>query len=206
MRESLALCGQGFKETGIFGFARGGNSRYSPRMEQKQEATSVYFGQRLGLALKLLFNGDFAGQTVAALKAYEKPSAASPERVHASGLLLLGALQREGRLLDFLQQNVAGYSDEQVGAAARVVHGGCRKILQQYLELEPAAKQNEGERVELPKGFDAQRWRLTGNVAGEPPFRGTLRHHGWVARQVRLPAVSEALDPRILAPAEVELA
>jgi hypothetical protein len=107
--------------------------------------------------------------------------------------------------VDFLQQDVASFSDEEVGAAARVVHGGCRKVLQQYFDLEPAAKEAEGTEVSLLAGFDAQRWRLTGNVAGQPPFRGTLRHHGWVARAIRIPALAETIDPRVVAPAEVEL-
>ncbi|MFB3818352.1 MAG: DUF2760 domain-containing protein, partial [Candidatus Methylomirabilales bacterium] len=129
-----------------------------------------------------------------------------PERVHASGLMLLAALQREGRLIDFLEQEVAGFSDEEVGAAARVVHAGCRKALQQAFEFEPAVKGAEAAPITVPAGFDAQRIRLTGNVTGRPPFRGTLKHHGWVARAIRLPAASDALDPRIVAPAEVELA
>jgi hypothetical protein len=108
--------------------------------------------------------------------------------------------------VDFLQQEVTGFSDEDIGAAARVVHGGCRKVLRQYFELESASPQAEGEAVTLPAGFDAQRFRLTGNVAGQPPFRGTLKHHGWVAREIRMPVLNEALDPRVIAPAEVELA
>jgi hypothetical protein len=176
-------------------------------MEQNANAGTVSFAARLSLGLRLLFNGRFAAQVLDGLKAQEtKPRTPSPEQAHASSLLLLGGLQREGRLLDFLQQEIAAFSDEQVGAAARVVHGGCHKILQQYFEFEPAAKEAEGAQVNLPKGFDPQRWRLTGNVAGQPPFRGTLRHHGWVARQVRMPAPPESLDPRIVAPAEVELA
>jgi hypothetical protein len=176
-------------------------------MERNQEATSLSFGARLGLGLKLLFDGKLAGQVDQFFKKREeKQPAPEPERVHASGLLLLSAMQREGRLMDFLQQDVAAFSDEEVGAAARVVHDGCRKVVQQYFELEPASKEAEGAQVTVPKGFDAQRWRLVGNVTGEAPFRGTLRHHGWVARQVRMPAISASLDPRIVAPAEVELA
>jgi hypothetical protein len=146
---------------------------------------------------------------VVGIEARETKPAASqvlpPERVHAQGLLLLSALQREGRLVDFLQEEVAGFSDEEIGAAARVVHGGCRKVLRQYFELEPAAPQAEGETVTLPVGFDAQRFRLTGTVAGQPPFRGTLKHHGWVAREIRMPVLNEAMDPRVVAPAEVEV-
>lgn len=175
-------------------------------MEQNTTADPPSFFARLGLGLRIWFNGKLSGQVEQALKALESPPApAPPERVHAPALGLLSALQREGRLLDFLQQDVAGFSDEQVGAAARVVHGGCRKVLQQYFEFEPAAKEAEGSEVTVPKGFDPQRFRLTGNVAGQPPFRGTLRHHGWVAGQINMPVLSEALDPRLVAPAEVEI-
>ena len=175
-------------------------------MEHKQEGKALSFGARAGLALKLLFNGEFARRIVQGLEARDvKTPTLAPERVHASGLLLLNSLQREGRLLDFLQQDVAGFSDDQVGAAARVVHSGCRKFLQQHFEFDPVTKEDEGADVTVPKGFDPQRWRVTGNVSGQPPFRGTLRHHGWVARQVRIPTVSDSLDPRVVAPAEVEI-
>ena len=126
--------------------------------------------------------------------------------MHASGLLLVASLQREGRLLDFLQQDVAGFSDEEVGAAARVVHTGCRKVLAAVFRVRAGSKEAEGSTITVPQGFDPQRIRLTGNVAGQPPFKGTLKHHGWVAKEIRMPALSEAMDPRIVAPAEVELA
>lgn len=178
-------------------------------MEEDISPEGISLLGRLGLAFRLLFNREVA-QRAAGLKLPEtKPAAPKPpppERLHASGLFLLSALQREGRLVDFLQQEVAGFSDEEIGAAARVVHGGCRKVLRQYFDLDPASPQGEGDSVTLPTGFDAQRFRLTGNVAGQPPFRGTLKHHGWVAREIRMPVLNEALDPRILAPAEVELA
>jgi hypothetical protein len=134
------------------------------------------------------------------------PPAAPPEREHASALVLLSMLQREGRLIDFLQENVAGFPDADVGAAARIVHEGCRKVVQQYLALKPVLPDSEGARVTVPAGFDAQRIRLTGNVAGQPPYSGSLKHHGWVTTEVKFPTVSPALDPRVLAPAEVELA
>ena len=86
------------------------------------------------------------------------------------------------------------------------MHGGCKKILKQYFELEPATNQEEGSSITMQPGFDSQRFRLTGNVAGNPPFRGTLKHHGWIAKETRMPALSEAVDPRVVAAAEVELA
>jgi hypothetical protein len=135
----------------------------------------------------------------------QPPAALAPEREHASALVLLSMLQREGRLIDFLQENVAGFPDADVGAAARIVHEGCRKVVQQYLSLKPVMSEGEGARVTVPAGFDAQRIRLTGNVAGQPPFTGALKHQGWVTTEVKFPTVSPALDPRVLAPAEVEL-
>lgn len=136
----------------------------------------------------------------------EPPPAPPPEREHASALNLLAMLQREGRFLDFVQENVAAFPDADVGAAARIVHEGCRKVVHQYLTLQPVLPDSEGARVTVPAGFDAQRTRLTGNVAGQPPYAGTLRHPGWVTTEVKFPTVSPALDPRVLAPAEVELA
>jgi hypothetical protein len=136
-----------------------------------------------------------------------KPALATEtaEKAHASGLFVLSMLQREGRFIDFLQEDIAAFSDAEVGAAARVVHEGCRKVVREYLSLEPVLRDPEGAAITVPNGFDAQRIRLTGNVAGQPPFRGALRHHGWMTTSVRLPNVPEALDPRVIAPAEVEL-
>ena len=172
--------------------------------------TTVSLMGRLKLAAQVLLDGAYAARLLAGLQKPEPvvaplPPALPPERVHASGLFVLGVLQREGRLVDFLQQEVAGFSDADVGAAARVVHAGCRKVLQQYITVAPVLKEAEGDAVMVPAGFDAQRIRLTGSVAGQPPFRGALRHHGWVATEIKLPTVQESLDPRVLAPAEVEL-
>ena len=167
----------------------------------------------LGCFGRILTNPDFA-RKVADL---QSPTVAPPaaratltppvpaERQHASGLAVLSLLQREGRLIDFLQEDVAAFSDAEVGAAARVVHAGCKKVLKEHLTIEPVLKEAEGDSVQVPVGFDAQRIRLTGNVTGQAPFRGTLKHHGWAATAVRMPAVSEGLDPRVLAAAEVEL-
>jgi hypothetical protein len=169
------------------------------------------FGERIGLAFKVLFDATVASKLVGALAEPAKPVvpprpvSPPPEKTHAGGLFVLGALQQEGRLIDFLQQDVTGFSDEEVGAAARVVHSGCRKMLQQYLTVAPVLNDSEGATVTVPAGFDAQRIRLTGNVTGQPPFKGSLKHHGWQAKEIRFPALAESLDARVLAPAEVEL-
>jgi hypothetical protein len=163
---------------------------------------------RIGLAFRVLGDASLAGKLVALeppAPAAPPPPPPAPEKTHASGLSVLALLQREGRLIDFLQEDVSAYSDADIGAAARVVHAGARKALHPYLTLEPALAGAEGDAVTVPSGFDAERIRLTGAVTGQPPFRGTLKHHGWVATRVAFPTVSAALDPRILAAAEVEL-
>lgn len=124
---------------------------------------------------------------------------------HASALHLLAILQREGRLVDFLQEDISGAGDADIGAAARLVHDGCSKALRDYLRIEPVRAEGEGASVVVPKGFDASAVRLTGNVTGEPPFTGALRHHGWKVAEVKLPPVPAGQDVTVVAPAEVEL-
>src|SRR5687767_10178039 len=134
-------------------------------------AQQITFPDRLKMAWRILIDAVFAARVedgLNELEAKQKQSKATipPERVHASGLMRLAALQREGRLVDFLRQDVAGFSDDDVGAAARVVHGGCQKVLKQFFEFEHAVKGEEGVPISVPPGFDAQRIRLTGNVTG----------------------------------------
>ena len=134
------------------------------------------------------------------------PAGPTPEqREEAAALHLLGVLQRDGRLVDFLSEELTGFSDSEIGAAARTVHAGCKKAVWGYLELEPVLREPEGAAVTVPTGFDAGTIRLTGNVVGQPPFRGTVRHHGWRAVNVRIPPPPASQDARVLAPAEVEL-
>ncbi len=133
------------------------------------------------------------------------PTATLDKAPPDSALLLLGLFQKEGRLVDFLQEDVSQYADEDVGAAARVVHTGCRTVLTEFLTIVPVRDEAEGSYVTLEPGFDAAAIRPTGNVVGEPPFTGNLVHRGWRATQVRLPQVASGRDLRILAAAEVEL-
>ncbi len=122
-----------------------------------------------------------------------------------AALQLLGLLQQEGRLVDFLEEDVSGYSDAEIGAATRVVHEGCRKALQEYITIEAIRSEQEGARVTMEQGFDAGSVRLIGNLVGNPPFSGTVTHRGWRATAVRLPKLSATHDVSVLAPAEVEL-
>jgi hypothetical protein len=139
-------------------------------------------------------------------KEKKAPAPVMREAGPEAALQLLALLQREGRFVDFLEEDVAGYPDAQIGAAARVVHEKCRAAVREHFPLEPVRSEEEGARVKLEKGFDAARVRVVGNVVGDPPFEGTLAHRGWRVREVRLPKMTEGHDPAIVAAAEVELA
>jgi len=123
----------------------------------------------------------------------------------APALRLLALLQQEGRLVDFLQEDIQSYSDAQIGAAVRSIHAGCRKALAERVELQRIFNGEDGSEVVIEPGFDPAAVRLTGNVAGTPPFRGTLQHAGWRAAKVSLPQSPGNTDPTIIAPAEVEV-
>jgi len=120
-------------------------------------------------------------------------------------LRLLGILQQEGRLIDFLEEDIAPYGDAQVGAAVRAIHDGCRDALHRRMRIERIYPEEDGASIEVPPGFDAAQLRLTGNVHGAPPFRGVLQHGGWHASGVDLPPDGGS-DAAVLAPAEVEVA
>jgi hypothetical protein len=156
---------------------------------------------RLWLALRALWwtltDPEFADR----VKPLFQPATTGPD------LRVLAVLQRDGRLIDFLEENIDAYSDEQIGAAVRDIHRGCRKALHDYLEIEPVLKVAEEERVTVDVDFDPAAIRLIGNVNGTPPFQGVLKHHGWRVRAVQLPALpaSRTSDTSVLSPAEVEI-
>jgi len=171
------------------------------------------FFARLWLAIvcffRIVFDRPFAAAVTELRARGPRLSGATPQPLPAArtdagpALHLLSLLQREGRLIDFCEEELAGFSDAQIGAAARTVHDGCRKALRGTVTLSPVRPEPEGASVTLPPGFDPSAVRLSGNVAGNPPFSGVLRHHGWKATAVRMPAASG--DPTVIAPAEVEL-
>ena len=191
------------------------------------------FVERLLLAFRvffrLLFEAEFAGQVLRLERAPEalslaeesegEPRATAEAVPHVASaapaptgpsaadgaLLLLSLLQREGRLVDFLQQEVESFGDAEIGQAARVVHEGCRATLRRYVSIEAIVNENEGGMTTVPDGFDSACIKLVGNVFGSAPFRGTLRHKGWRARSITLPQTLEGHAFDVLAPAEVEL-
>jgi hypothetical protein len=130
---------------------------------------------------------------------------APPKPTTDAAVQLLSLFQREGRLVDFLREDIQPYDDAQIGAAVRAIHQSCREVLAEHLTLEPVLSGNEGDDITVPKDFDPSAIRLTGNVTGEPPFRGALRHAGWRASKVKLPTQPAGQDPQIVAPAEVEI-
>jgi hypothetical protein len=184
------------------------------------------FATRLWFAwvclFRVLFDGVFAGR-VRALdtpqadanvgdsadrhvtpRATTEPDLTDAAPSNDAALQLLALLQREGRLIDFLQQDVTAFPDADIGAAARVVHDGCKKALAAHFDIKPVRGEREGGPVTL-EVVEPNAVKLVGNVSGSAPFRGTLRHRGWRVESLRLPKLVAGYDPYVLAPAEVEL-
>ncbi len=131
---------------------------------------------------------------------------APPKPQRSEAIALLAALQREGRFVDFLKEELTGFSDAQIGAVARDLHRDCAKVVERMFAIEPLLSDAEGASVQVPAGFDAARYRLVGNLSGTPPFRGELVHQGWRATQCDLPDwVGGEESARVIAPAEVEV-
>jgi hypothetical protein len=129
-----------------------------------------------------------------------------PVKPSCEPLRLVTILQREGRLVDFFLEDIDGYTDDQVGAAVRDIHRNCRKAILEHVTLEPVLPESEGAEVTVPAGFDPSAVRVTGNVTGSPPFTGTLRHHGWRVKELKITPPPAGQDEFVVHPAEVELA
>lgn len=169
-----------------------------------QSLTAGQFGGKAGMEL---------GKKVAA-RANSDPAFAKkldelfnppPPKPSGEPVRLLGLLQRESRLLDFLMENLSAYDDQQIGASVRDIQAKAQGVVRKHLSLEPVMGQEEGSRITVPAGFDPSAVRLVGNVSGQPPFHGTLQHAGWKVKTVTLPKPPEGQDEFILMPAEVEL-
>jgi hypothetical protein len=194
-----------------------------PKSDQPTQPKPSFF-RRIPLAFGAFFrtfsNADYATridnlrEPAEAPAAPVKPAPAEPpkrapeplkELSPDAALQLLSLLQRDARLIDFAMENLSSYSDAEIGAAARVVHEGCRKVMGEHFSIEPVRGETEGSRITLNEGFDAAAIRLTGNVVGKAPFHGSLSHRGWRVVDVRLPRLAKGHDASVLAPAEVEL-
>ena len=162
----------------------------------------------------LLFGGKLPDDMVAELGLIAKPAPGptvapkppAPEIKPADGALqLLGMLQREARVLDFFMEDIAAYSDDQVGAAARDVHENTRNVLVRHFAPAPVIDAVEGSMASPPDGNPAL-VKYLGNVpaSGKPPA-GVLRHRGWRATAISLPQLNSRTDLAVLAPAEIEV-
>jgi hypothetical protein len=158
----------------------------------------------------ILFHGALSAEALGDLKLARREQAApakpaAPSRTPADGALqVLTILQRDSRLVDFLMEDIASYSDDQVGAAVRELHDQCRDSIARYFTLQPVIDGVEGTPVKAPSG-DPHVVRFIGNVPATPPSGGTLRHKGWRAARVDLPAFAAKEDATIIAPAEIEI-
>lgn len=128
-----------------------------------------------------------------------------PRKLDAAAVRVLSVLQAEGRLLDFLSEDIDGYGDADVGAAVRDIHKGLRKALRDHFPVVPVRSEDEDARLTVPEGFDPAQIRLVGNVVGKPPFTGRLKHKGWKVTAVHLPRVATGDAAFVVTPAEVEL-
>ncbi|HLK48704.1 MAG TPA: DUF2760 domain-containing protein [Bryobacteraceae bacterium] len=175
---------------------------------------------RIFLAFRCFFNILFQGRlsdpaiTALGLSRRSAANPASPSKPGASAtpvvkssdgaLQILGILQRDSRLIDFLMEDIASYSDDQVGAAVRELHNQCRDSLTRYLTLQPVIDSVEGTFTQAPSK-DPNVVKFIGNVPAAPPPGGILRHKGWRAVKVELPNLGAKQDPAVLAPAEIEI-
>jgi hypothetical protein len=142
-----------------------------------------------------------AAPVPARFKEAERPASDTFDRA----VQILALLQREGRLIDFLSENISPYPDAQLGAAVRTIHERCRQTLDRYLKLEPILNSDEDLPVTVEAGFDATSIKLIGNVTGEPPLRGLLRHKGWRVKELKMPPLPLGGGRLVIAPAEIEL-
>ena len=171
---------------------------------------------KIGLAFRCFFNLLFGGElsegvlrdlglvkrAAAPAKPAEPPP---PSRPPSDGALqLLAILQRDSRLVDFLMEDIKSYSDDQVGAAVRELHDQCRDAVSRYVTLQPVIDGVEGTFAKAPSS-DPNLVKFIGNVPAKPPEGGTLRHKGWRAARIDLPALAARQDAAILAPAEIEI-
>jgi hypothetical protein len=171
---------------------------------------------KIGLAFRCFFNLLFGGELsdgvltelglTKRMVAPAKPVAPlPPARTTSDGALqFLGILQRDSRLVDFLMEDIKSYSDDQVGAAVRELHDQCRDAVARYVTLQPVIDGVEGTFTKAPSS-DPNMVKFVGNVPATPPAGGTLRHKGWRAAKIDLPALAAKQDATILAPAEIEI-
>ena len=162
---------------------------------------------------KLLGNKEFLEDVSRLLRGGLAPALPEPETppqpeqsARSEAITLLAALQREGRFVDFAKENLTPYSDAQIGAAVRDVHKGCAKALERMFGILPVLEQPEGAKIEISPETAGDMVTLVGNVAGTPPYRGTIQHAGWKISKCELPQwTGNDVSVNLIAAAEVEV-
>jgi hypothetical protein len=178
--------------------------------------TALIAGLALALAILVLILALIGGKSGARTQLVEPPApvpapipiqppAPTTNQAEAEIVAFFGLLQEKGRLVDFLMEDVTSYEDAEVGAAARVIHQGCRQVLQEYFKISAISEAQEGTEVTVPAGYSPDQYRLVGKLSGAPPFTGTLLHKGWKTEFVKLPRIVITERLPAIAPAEIEL-
>lgn len=147
---------------------------------------------------KVLRNPELGIGLIEPKKEEEKPS-----KSHQSHLKILSMLQQQGRLIDFLKEDISSFSDEEVGACVRKIHADCAKLLEETVTIRSVVEENESQAIEISAHYDPAKIKLVGNV-GKAPFKGIVVHKGWKAHKLSLPK-SEGSAGDILYAAEVEI-
>jgi hypothetical protein len=133
------------------------------------------------------------------------PPASTKSQAEGEIAAFLALLQEKGRLIDFLMEDLTAYDDARVGAAARVIHQGCKEVLENHFKITAVSQAEEGSQVTVPAGYAADEYRFIGKISGDPPFTGKLIHKGWKTDYVKLPRSTKTEGLPAIAPAEVEL-
>jgi len=169
---------------------------------------------RIALAFRSFFAILFSGQLPADIaqafgfaKAEPQPAPKAVRQVGPSdgALQMLGILQRDSRLLDFMMEDISAFEDDQIGAAVRNLHDQCRDSLNRYVRLAPVIDGVEGTFTKIDSN-DPNTVKLLGNVpASGKAAGGMLRHKGWRADSIDLPPLAASQNAAIIAPAEIEI-
>ena len=153
--------------------------------------------------------GAKAPEAAAAPSAAGAGAATRDARVDAEIAHFLGILQEKGRFMDFVMDDITSYNNEQVGAAARVVHQGCSKVMSEYFSIVPLHEGAEGDSVVLQEGYNPAEYRPVGKLADGARIQGKITHRGWKATEIKLPRRAETAagseDRFVITPAEIDV-
>ena len=149
---------------------------------------------------KVLKDADFAAK----VDKLAKPEPPKPVKPSGASAAHADHAPCDGKLIDFLLDNIQNASNDDIGNFVARCNRRRQATLKKYLVIEPVMGQPEGETVDVPKGFDPSAVQLTGNVSGQPPFKGTLRHPGLRVRD-QTGNTTRGTGRVHSAPAEVEL-